>query len=125
MSAEVILVIDDEQDVAEAVRRILSKLGYHVETSYSSEDALERLEREHFDVVISDLIMPGGISARDIYEWIKAHVPKLARRVILMTGATAGDRAEKLLSGIELPVIWKPFSVEELRNTVAGVMAHA
>ncbi|MEW6356624.1 MAG: response regulator [Planctomycetota bacterium] len=122
MSAEDILVIDDEEDIAEAIRRILSKFGYHVETSYSPENALERLGREHFDVVISDLIMPGGMSARDIYEWIKARLPALARRMILMTGATAGHRAEELLSDIELPVIWKPFSVEELRNTVAGVV---
>jgi len=124
MSAEEILVIDDEEDVAETVRRILSACGYRVETCYSSENALEWLEREHFDVVISDLIMPGGMSARDIYEWIKTHIPALARRMILMTGATAGDRAEDPLPGVEIPVIWKPFNIEELRAVVAGVAAH-
>ena len=54
-----ILLIDDEKDVRDAVANILSRAGYRVETSENAEVGLAMLEENDFDLLITDVIMPG------------------------------------------------------------------
>ena len=59
MTSAKILVVDDEAVIREGIRRILEKEGYQVEPKSSGRVALERLQEEDFDLVITDLKMPG------------------------------------------------------------------
>jgi len=56
---ERILIVDDEENVCLLFKRILDKEGYEVECAASGEDALAKLEHRPFDLVITDLKMPG------------------------------------------------------------------
>ena len=60
-----ILLIDDEKDVRDAVAQILSRAGYRVETTDNAEMGLAMLEENDFDLLITDIIMPGidGVQA--------------------------------------------------------------
>jgi DNA-binding response OmpR family regulator len=60
-----ILLIDDEKDVRESVAQVLSRAGYRVETTDNAEMGLAMLEENDFDLLISDIIMPGidGVQA--------------------------------------------------------------
>jgi CheY-like chemotaxis protein len=60
-----ILLIDDEKDVRDAVAKVLSRAGYHVETTDNAKAGLTMLEDGDFDLLISDIIMPGidGVQA--------------------------------------------------------------
>ena len=60
-----ILLIDDEKDVRDSVAQVLSRAGYRVETTENAEMGLAMLEENNFDLLISDIIMPGidGVQA--------------------------------------------------------------
>lgn len=59
MAAEKILVVDDEQSMTQFLGIVLRKEGYQVTTVNSGREALEKVRTENFDVVISDIKMPG------------------------------------------------------------------
>ncbi|MEW6354684.1 MAG: PAS domain S-box protein [Planctomycetota bacterium] len=120
-----VLVVDDEKKVANAIHSLLARLGYIVHTCNSPTEAVAVLKSSDFDVVVSDLVMPGDISARDMYNWIKANKPGLADRVIFITGSTTQTRTKHLLEGINNPVIFKPFRREEICNAVNEAAARA
>ncbi|MEW6356625.1 MAG: PAS domain S-box protein [Planctomycetota bacterium] len=117
-----ILVVDDEEDVCEAVRRILSP-AYTVHTAATIPDAIRKLESEKYDIVISDLRIPGPATVQEFYAWMQEHTPGLADRTIFMTGSIVPDKAEDMLGGAVHPVVSKPFAIEQLRQVVNGVAA--
>ena len=59
MSEVKILVVDDEMIVCESCKRILEEEGYEVETALSGKEAFEKMKANPFDIVITDLKMPG------------------------------------------------------------------
>src|SRR5262245_61105856 len=78
-----ILVVDDEPVVQDAVRWLLRAQGYDVDTVGNGEEALSRIAQQEFDVVVSDIKMP-GLNGLDVLERSRAMKPNLS--VILMTG---------------------------------------
>ena len=78
-----ILVIDDEPDVRDALKRVLDRAGYTVRTTDSGADALTELERIRTDVVITDIIMP-KIDGVQLIESIRKLFPEV--RIIAISG---------------------------------------
>ncbi|MBZ0304953.1 MAG: response regulator, partial [Anaerolineae bacterium] len=65
-----ILVVDDEGAIRYSITKTLQRVGYQVESAASGEEALEQLEKQEFDVVLTDIRMP-GISGVDLLARIK------------------------------------------------------
>jgi CheY-like chemotaxis protein len=78
-----ILIVDDEPDVRDAVKRVLDRAGYSVHTTDSAADAMAELERTRTDVVITDIIMP-KIDGVQLIESIRKLFP--AVRIIAISG---------------------------------------
>jgi two-component system chemotaxis response regulator CheY len=78
-----ILVVDDELDVRDAVKRVLERAGYAVYTADSAVDALAELERIAVDVVITDIIMP-KINGVQLIESIVRSFPSV--RIVAISG---------------------------------------
>lgn len=116
-----VLVVDDEPDVAELVAEILKKEGFAVDLAASGADALKRLEGHSYDVVLSDLNMP-GVDGRGLYEGMKNVCPDLAGRIAFITGDTMGAASQKLLKETKRPHLEKPVSPAELRELVYGLL---
>jgi CheY-like chemotaxis protein len=73
-----ILVIDDEKPIADLLEKILSRLGYFVKTAYSAGEGIRLFDKEVFDLVITDIVMPGNDGhavVRHIRNSDKPHVP--------------------------------------------------
>lgn len=110
-----ILVVDDEGAIRYSVSKTLERVGYNVMTASSGEEALEMMEEYGFDVVLTDIRMP-GISGVDLLARIKEHTSDIV--VILMTGyASLGTAVESLRLGAHDYLI-KPSSSEDIRESV-------
>jgi len=115
-NAKRILVVDDEEKIAEVVESYLTKSGYKVYTAYNGSNALELFERINPDLIILDLMLP-DMSGEDICRSIR----KKSRVPIIML--TARVEEESILTGLGIGAddyVTKPFS---LRQLTARVMA--
>ena len=113
-----ILLVEDDDSVADAVGGMLHELGFQIERAVNGEDALQRLERNpDFDLVLSDMIMPGNVSGIDLVRTIRQKVPDVS--TMLMTGySAAASSAAK--EGV--PLLSKPFSIEDLSFQLAATL---
>lgn len=116
------LVVDDEADARDLVRRVLEQAGASVFTAPSSPEGLEVLVRERPDVLISDIGLPGEDGYR-LLQRIRALTPEegsMTPAVALTAFARAEDRRRALLSGFQMHVT-KPVDPSELIAVVASV----
>jgi DNA-binding response OmpR family regulator len=110
-----VLVVDDEGAIRYSVTKTLERVGYQVVSASSGEEALEILDHQDFDVVLTDIRMP-GISGVDLLARIKQQSPDAI--VILMTGyASLGTAVESLRLGAHDYLV-KPSSSEDIRESV-------
>ena len=79
---------------------------------------------ESFDLVLSDLRMP-DVNGRQLHDVLCTTDPRLASRLIFVTGDSLDDAAGRLLAQTGRPVIEKPFTPEEIRTVVARELAQA
>jgi DNA-binding NtrC family response regulator len=116
-----ILVVDDENPVREICFRVLKGLGYNVETAATGDEAKNRFETQPYDLVITDLRMPGQLDGLTLGHAIKKTSPHTP--IILMTGfPDVGDAVETLRLGA-LDYLIKPFGPEELIRCVKACFA--
>lgn len=111
-----ILLIDDEPDSCKALSLLLQRSGYKIKSCHSGEQALEILNTQFFDLVISDLLLP-GVNGIDILKHIKEKSPQTS--VILITGNASAETAVEAMKEGALDYITKPFNVERLKIQVA------
>lgn len=110
-----ILVVDDDHDVTSFLRAALTNLGYSVDTSCSSKEALVRLQREVYRLVITDWRMPGP-SGVDVLQFIRKRMPQVP--VILLTAYGTVETAVEAMKLGAFDYLSKPFSIESLRAAV-------
>jgi len=116
-----ILVVDDEEDISEALKEYLAELGYEVEALENGKTAYEALLAKDYDLVLMDMFMPEMNGAEVLLKLKEAG--KRPSYVILMTGYAGEDIAtiEALKQeGIIKRVLRKPFSFKDLEDTIKG-----
>jgi DNA-binding NtrC family response regulator len=91
-----VLVIDDDEVVGRSFDRVLSDKGYDVSTALSGEEALHTMDEEEFDVVFTDIKMP-GIDGLEVTERIKARCPWTPVVVITGYGTDANEAKANVL----------------------------
>jgi len=114
-----ILVLDDEQIVLDSVTRILEEENYEVKTCRRGEDAVEMLKEGGYDILITDLKMPGmdGLQAMEAMNEVD---PDLS--MIMFTAYSTVDSAVKAMKLGAMDYIRKPFTPDQLVDLVAKVM---
>ncbi len=116
-----ILVVEDEVDTRELLAFTLDLDGHHVETAEDGRKALELLAGRSYDVILSNLRMPGMIG-EDLYRRIEHRWPHLAPRFVFVAGEKPGG-FQTQYGGAAVPVLTKPYTPERLRQVLAGVIA--
>ena len=115
-----ILIVDDDDALLHAMRRVLERAGYVVLEAGNVPEARAAIEGKKPDLLVMDLVLP-GMEGREGANLILAHCPDV--RVIFMSGYTSLEsmRMGHIGSGEEF--LRKPFSIEELLGTVKRVLA--
>jgi two-component system NtrC family sensor kinase len=118
-----VLVVDDDVGVARAVRRLLgSNLTVEVATSVS--EALAKLLEQSYDVILSDLQMPGG-GGRWLYEELLVVSPATAQRVIFFSGGSPSAADAELIASRGIPFLPKPLVIDDFIAVARRVVAAA
>ena len=107
-----VLLVEDDAAVRAVTETLLEEMGCDVASEAEGASALRRLERgEAFDVVISDIVMPGGMSGVDLARAASVVRPELP---IVLTTGYAGERGGPAGGELAWPVLRKPFRAEQL-----------
>lgn len=110
-----ILVIDDEQVIREGVDRALSKLGYAITKAEDGTIGIELLQSEEFDIVLTDLMMP-GMDGFAVLDWIRENQPHI--QVIVITGFATVSKAVSAMKQGAFDFVGKPFTPDYIRVVV-------
>lgn len=116
-----VLVVEDREDVSELARDILESYGYTVSVSNDANQALSRLDRgESFDLLFTDLIMPGGMNGVMLARKVRERLPRI--RILLTTGYADSSIERQDAGGREFDMIHKPYARAELARKVRIVL---
>jgi len=114
-----IMVIDDESIVCKMSKTVLEREGYEVETFLNGKPALERLDEQNFDLVITDLKMK-GIDGMEILKKIKSRSPDT--KVIMITAFASLDAAIEAIRGKVDDFFPKPIEIKGLKERVKKLL---
>ena len=110
-----VLVVDDEAIMQDSFARILNKEGHEVQTASSGEEAIEKFDREPFDLVLLDIKMP-GIGGIETLRRLKEMDPGVT--ILIVTGYPSIDTAVKAIKLGAYDYITKPFTPDVLRIAI-------
>lgn len=114
-----VLVVDDEKSILEFLEIMLGRDGYHVVVTDDPKDALDKLKSQRFDVVVTDISMP-GMNGIELLGQIKQVHSDIA--VIIMTAhGSTGSAVEAMKLGAT-DYLTKPFQIEEMKIAIQGAM---
>jgi CheY-like chemotaxis protein len=117
-----ILVVDDDKFILTLVVAVLSRAGHIVTTADEAHGAIEKLENERFDLVLSDANMPGGVSGFDLAATIRKRDDCRDTVVILLTGRSEKHDVERALkSGVD-GYLLKPVKPDLLLEKVEALL---
>jgi DNA-binding NtrC family response regulator len=119
MSRENILVVDDEPDMRDALTAALRRDGLCVSTATNGIEALEKVQAQQFDLIITDVRMPrmGGLALLQELKRTAAAIP-----VVMMTGYGRIEDAVEAMKAGAFDYLLKPFSLEDLKVVVTKAL---
>ena len=112
-----ILFVDDEPSLRRVAERYLSRLGHHVELAANGMEALRLLQTRRFDVIVTDLRMP-GLGGEELYLRLG---PLVQQRFLFMSGDIVSEKTRRFLAATGRPYLHKPFELKRLGSLIATV----
>lgn len=116
-----VLVIDDEPHVLRLIEDLLTADGHDVETLTDGRQALARVAATAFDVVVTDMRMP-GMSGRALHHVLAAAHPALARRMVFISGDPVAAATDERLATAGARMLGKPFTWDTLRDALRAAV---
>ncbi len=114
-----VLAVDDQRYFRELIEGLLCDEGYEVQTASSGEEALHILEREDFDIVLTDLVMP-GIDGSELVARIKERIPD--QEIVMVTGVVDVKTAVEAMKQGATDYILKPFERPTLVRSLEKIL---
>ena len=115
-------MVDDEISIRQLLSEILTLDRHSSRCAAAGIEAADLAERESFDVIITDVKMP-GMDHAEFYRQVRQRDPQQARRVIFITGDTVSPDTRAFLQRVSNPVLSKPFKIGPLRDAIESVLS--
>ena len=109
-------IVDDEVEVLDLIEQILMEEGLRTKRFQKAEDLLAIAEKEQFDIIISDLMLP-GLTGLELLDAL--HEKGISTPFVLMTGYASLDTAIEAVNRGAFSYVKKPFNIEEIRFVVS------
>jgi DNA-binding response OmpR family regulator len=115
-----ILVIEDDDSLLELYQQLLQEEGYEVSLSSTTFEDVTEVERLHPDLVLLDVKISGPDDGFTLLERLRSYLPTHCLPIMLCTAATASQVRKRVadLQQQGVPVVYKPFEIEELCHTI-------
>jgi len=113
-----VLVVDDDRDVAEALADVLRDIGYAVDIASNGAVALERLQQQPYEVIVTDLRMP-VLDGEGLYRALERQGHPALRRVVVVTGDEMNRSMRDFLDRTGVRYVVKPFTIQDVERIVA------
>ena len=120
-SHQTVLLVEDEEGVRRSTARILQTAGYRVLQAENGVEASRVFDSESVDILVTDLVMPGGISGKALADRLRAREPDLP--VVFISGYSEEAIAEKGVFPPSTAIVKKPFLPAELLEAMAQAVA--
>jgi DNA-binding response OmpR family regulator len=121
---KIILMVEDEESIRVFCQRVLVGAGFEVDIVPNGRAGKAKIETQKYDLYIFDFKMP-LMSGIELYNWMKRTFPERANRVLFITGSVIGDDSNQFVQSSGRPVLFKPFSMDELKGTVQACLNEA
>lgn len=118
-----VLVADDDADLCALLVRVIEPMAA-VQTVHDGEAALEAVGAEPFDVIVSDYMLP-GISGLELVRLLRAKAQTERTPILLISGHDRGTLLERAREAGADAFLGKPFTLKQLRQTIAGMLGPA
>jgi DNA-binding NtrC family response regulator len=118
MNKKKILIVDDEINVCKSIRQAIICDEYNIDTALNGEEAINKEKDNQYDLVITDLMMP-GISGMELLNFLKTQRPEV--NIIIVTGYPTIKTAVDSVKLGAFDFLAKPFTPKELRSMVSRV----
>jgi CheY-like chemotaxis protein len=122
MARHRILVVDDEENLRDVLVEVLKRDGHDVESACDGTEGLRRTQGSRYDLVITDLRMP-GLEGPALYDALRQHYPDDPPRVIFMSANTGIEEYACFLADTGEPALEKPFNLADMRQVVQQVLS--
>jgi CheY-like chemotaxis protein len=113
-----VLLVDDETSLHEVFSEMLSAYSCHVQGAINGLQAMDLIQQQDFDLIISDLKMP-GMDGRRFYEKVHEVKPHLVKNFVFVTGDTNSPKTLEFLQNSGCRWIHKPFTFREVEDLVS------
>lgn len=119
----VILVVDDEITVADSIASLLETDNHECYVTTNVDDAIKKLAENKYDLVISDVKMP-GLDGKEFYAYLQLNRPELTSRFIIVTGDVVNPDTKEFVESNHIHCITKPFTFDELKRVVSETVSN-
>jgi signal transduction histidine kinase/ActR/RegA family two-component response regulator len=116
-----ILVVEDEAQIRQLFEEVIRSAGHDVQTAADGRVALEMLDRENFDLIITDVKMP-EISGAEFYAELKRKGAALEQRLIFVTGDLMNSETMQFIESTGRAWLGKPFDITAITRTISDCL---
>ena len=115
-----ILIVDDEESIRSFVDELLTGEGCIVEAVDNGAEAMEKMAKKDFDVILCDIKMP-GVSGKELFNFIKKNKSKLVDKMVFITGDLLSEDTKKFMKKTGSSFIEKPLQIDSLIEIVQNL----
>lgn len=112
------LLVEDEDLIRGFISEFLSKYHMKLETACNGLEAIDKLKKDNYDLIMVDIKMP-GLNGMEFYQTLKKENPSLLDKIIFMTGDGANKETRRFIQSCLRPCLAKPFTSEDLLNIIS------
>lgn len=118
-----ILLVDDEANIVSLLTEVLKLEGHFVDYAYDGEQALNLINRNQYDLLVTDIKMP-GMNGKILFELVKKIHPKLASNTIFLTGDIFNKETQEFVEKNAKICLHKPLKIIEFQEKVQEMLNH-